>query len=138
MTEARKAMFSFTKLVVNDLEKMARFYDEVYGFKQLQRVKAQVQQEPIDEIIMGPPGQQGPTMTESLVLFKFVNRPKVPIGEVILGFITPDLAALIGRVRANGGSVVQEAMDLPEHGVRVAFLTDPEGHLTEVVQLLAA
>jgi len=137
MTEARKAMFSFTKLIVNDLEKMARFYDEVYGFKQLQRVKAEVEAEPIDEIIMGPPGAQGPTMTESLILFKFVNRPKVPIGEVILGFITQDLAALIERVKANGGGIVQAAKDMPEHGVRVAFLTDPEGHLAEVVQLLA-
>jgi len=70
------------------------------------------------------------------VMLKYVNRPAPPIGEVLLGFITPDLAALLKRVSASGGKVVQEARDMPEHGVRVAFVTDPEGHMAEVVQLL--
>gem|GEM_PF-3497713 len=38
---------------------------------------------------------------------------------MILGFITSGLAALIERVKANGGGVVQAAKDMPEHGVSV-------------------
>jgi catechol 2,3-dioxygenase-like lactoylglutathione lyase family enzyme len=112
---------------------MASFYTEVYGLNALQRVQAQIGAEPIDEIIMGP-GQQ--MSAESLVMLKYLNRPAPPRGEVILGFITADVAALVKRVRAAGGRVLEEPRDMPEHGVRVTFVTDPEGHLAEVVQML--
>ena len=38
---------------------------------------------------------------------------------------------------AAGGAITQTPTDMIEHGVRVGFLTDPEGHLLEVVELLA-
>ena len=41
MSETRKATFRFTKLIVDDVEKMAAFYHEVYGLNGLQRVQAQ-------------------------------------------------------------------------------------------------
>lgn len=133
MTETQKASFSFTKLIVNDVEKMAAFYHEVYGLNALQRVQAHIGADAISEIILGP----GETVSAgSLVMLKYVNRPAPPLGEVLLGFITPDLAALLKRVSACGGTVVQEARDMPEHGARIAFVTDPEGHRAEVVQLL--
>jgi predicted enzyme related to lactoylglutathione lyase len=40
--------------------------------------------------------------------------------------------------RWHGGTIVDPAHDLPEHGVRVGFSADPEGHLLELVELLAA
>jgi predicted enzyme related to lactoylglutathione lyase len=56
---------------------------------------------------------------------------------VILGFTTTDLAALLDRVRAAGGSAHAAAKDLPDLGVRVAFAKDPEGHLAELVEVRA-
>jgi len=54
--------------------------------------------------------------------------------EVILGFTTNDLPRLLDRVRAAGGGVHTDIRDLPDMKVHVAFATDPEGHLIEIVE----
>jgi predicted enzyme related to lactoylglutathione lyase len=56
---------------------------------------------------------------------------------VILGFTTPDLPALLDRVRRFGGAPLGKVKDIPLHGIRVAFARDPEGHLCELVELQA-
>jgi predicted enzyme related to lactoylglutathione lyase len=127
--------FSFTKLVVHDLEKMAAFYRDVYGLHAVNRVTGEsIGGEEIDEIMMSsdPEAQWG-----SLVLLKYVARAPSPNGEVILGFSTHDLPALLERVRAAGGGVTAPIEELPHLAVRVAFATDPEGHLAELVQVVA-
>jgi predicted enzyme related to lactoylglutathione lyase len=73
----------------------------------------------------------------SLILLEFADRPRPPNGEVILGFTTDDLPALLDRIRAAGGGVHVAIRELPEMKLRVAFATDPEGHLAELVQMLA-
>ena len=82
-----KSTFSFTKLVVGDLEKSAAFYTEVCGLVEQARVEADVNGDPISEILFDPPYPGGPTF----VLFKFLKRPAPTPGETILGFITPDV-----------------------------------------------
>jgi len=138
MTAARKAMFSFTKLIVNDEEKMATYYHEVYGLNALQRVQGESSAagEPFREIIMGPGEAMSPD--ESLVMFRFIGRPAPRDQECILGFVTDDLDALVARIAANGGKLVGPIKSMPEHGIRVVFATDPEGHLSENVQMLPA
>ena len=127
---APKATYSFTKLVVDDLEGMARFYEDVYGLTELQRVQAEIGGEPIDEIILGSDGGYG-----GLILLRFVDRPAPANGEVIVGFTTADIAALFERARAAGATEVDAPKVMAEAGgLMVGFLTDPEGHLTEVVQ----
>ena len=137
MTGARKATFGFTKLIVNDEEAMAEYYHQVYGLNKIHRVQGETSAAggPFREIIMGP----GETMgAESLTLFKFLDRPAPRDQETILGWITEDLDALAARVLAQGGKHVDKIWDMPDHGVRVLFTTDPEGRLSENVQLLAA
>ena len=129
---AEKAHFGFTKLVVQDLERAADFYKEVCGLTELARVQDQIAGREIDEIMFQPTGQGGATF----VLLKFLDRQEPAREELILGFQTSDLAALLDRVRAAGGKVVQDIVPMPQHGVKVAFVTDPEGHLLEVVELL--
>lgn len=136
MTEARKASFGFTKLIVDDEEAQAEYYHQVYGLNKLHRVQNDDSGAagPIREVIMGP----GETMSsESLVMFKFIDRPAPRDQEVILGFITDDLDALAERVLAHGGKHNGPIKSMPEHGVRVLFTTDPEGRLSENVELLA-
>jgi len=131
----RKATFGFTKLIVDDEEAMAEYYHQVYGLNKLHRVagKESAAGGPFREIIMGP----GETMgAESLTMFKFLDRQAPSQQETILGFTTEDLDALAERVRANGGKLVDKIWDMPEHGVRVLFTTDPEGRLSENVQIL--
>jgi len=55
---------------------------------------------------------------------------------VIQGFITDDLEAFVERALTAGGAVVDAPWDSVEHGVKVAFVTDVEGHLIEVVQMI--
>ena len=138
MSEARKARFSFTKLIVDDEERMAAYYREVYGLNAIQRVQGESSAagEPFREIIMGPGESISPE--ESLVMFKFTDRPAPRDQESILGLITEDLDALVARIAANGGKLVGPVKSMPEHGIRVVFATDPEGHLSENVQMLRA
>jgi lactoylglutathione lyase len=55
--------------------------------------------------------------------------------DVILGFQTDDVAAFVQRAVDAGGKIVDPVRDDPEHGVMVGFVSDPEGHLIEVVQV---
>jgi lactoylglutathione lyase len=127
--------FSFTKLVVHDVEKLAAFYTSVYGLHAVKRVRGEsIGSEAIDEIMLSPDPK---APFGSFVLLKYVGRAPSPSGEVILGFTTDDLPALLDRVRAAGGGIHAPLEEMPELKIRVAFATDPEGHLAELVQVLA-
>jgi predicted enzyme related to lactoylglutathione lyase len=131
MANPRISTFTFTKLVVDDLEKMAAFYGQVYELEQITRIREAIGDEAIDEIILGTAGELSPG---ALILLKYVDRPRSQGGEVILGFTTRDLPALLDRVRAAGGGVHSDIRDFPDMKIRVAFATDPEGHLIELVE----
>src|SRR5262245_28583878 len=125
--------FGFTKLIVNDLEKLSAFYCGVYGLHAVSRLRGEsISGEEIDEIMLSadPKAPYG-----SLVLIKYLARGPSPNGELILGFTTDDLPALLERVPAAGGSVHMAIRQMPELRLQVAFATDPEGHLAEIVQM---
>jgi len=129
------ASHGFTKLIVHDLEKTAAFYREVYGLHAVNRLRGEsIGDEEIDEIMLAadPKAPYG-----SLILLRYLGRGPSPHGEVILGFATDDLPALLERVRAAGGAVTVPIKEMPELRLRVAFAKDPEGHLSELVQLLS-
>ena len=125
--------FVFTKLVVTDLDASAAFYTSVFGLTEHNRVTADIADRRIDEIMYEPtsPG------AASFVLLRFADRETPAREESILGFMTDDLEALVARAVDAGGSLVDPIRELPEHGVRVGFVADNEGHLVEVVELLA-
>jgi predicted enzyme related to lactoylglutathione lyase len=127
--------FAFTKLVVHDLDGMADFYRDAYGLHAVRRVGGEkIGREEIDEIMLSsdPKASWG-----SLVLLRYLGRRQAVPGEVLLGFTTDDLPALLERVCAAGGAVHTPIQEMPELKLRVAFATDPEGHLAELVQLIA-
>jgi len=128
------ATFSFTKLVVDDLEKMSAYYQQVYGLKPFERFQADIGIDPIDEIMLGVDSAYGPG---SIILLKFVDRPAPTPGGVILGFQTDDLEALVDRTIASGGSLHAEIRESDVASVRVAFTVDPEGNPAECVQFVA-
>lgn len=125
--------FGFTKLVVQDLEGTAAFYKDVAGLAEMARIQDTIGDRQIDEILFNATGEGGATF----VLFKFLDRDAPAQNEVILGFQTSDLEAFVERVQKAGGNVVEPIEVREAHGVKVAFVTDPEGHLIEVVELLA-
>ena len=126
--------FGFTKLIVHDLEKMVAFYREVYGLHVLNRVRGvSIGDEEIDEMMLSADPK---AQWSSLVLLKYLGRGPSPSGELILGFTSDDLPALLERVEKAGGRVHAPIKEMPELKLRVAFATDPEGHLAEIVQLV--
>jgi predicted enzyme related to lactoylglutathione lyase len=128
------ARFSFTKLVVADLENMAAFYKAVYSLTEVFRYRAEAHGHPIEEIVLGCEGT-----SSGLILFTYLDGEGATNGEVLLGFTTDNVGALFERGVAAGGSVWAEIKDPELAGVAlVGFLADPEGHVAEVVQTESA
>lgn len=126
---------TFTKLIVDDEEKMAAYYAAAYGLRPAHRISGDSAGtgEAFREIIM----TWSDSMADgTLVMFKFADRPKPRDQQVILGFVTNDLEALKRRIVDAGGKLVGPTRDEPSHGVRVQFSEDPEGALAENVQML--
>ena len=138
MNDTRKpySNYAFTKIVVGDLERTTAFYKAVFDYREFQRVVADVAGEPIEEIILLRGDDMGGEVT--LVVWKWTQRPAPRESDVILGFITSDIATVFARTESAGGRVVQAPRDMPEHGVRVGFIADVDGRLIEVVQMLDA
>ena len=128
--------FTFTKLVVDDLDAMCEYYCAVFGLHPgtRERFDDGVGGEPIEEVaLVANPGDPFGAMS----LLKFERRTPAKPDEVILGFTTPDLSALLDRVREAGGTLLGKIKEMPSHQIRVAFARDPEGHLCELVELQA-
>ena len=126
------ANFSFTKLIVEDLEGSAEFYKTVCGLVEQMRFDATIHGRPISEITFLPTYPGG----GSLTLLKFTDTPKPTTGELILGFTTDDLDAFVARAEKAGGRITDPIRTMADMNLRVAFVEDAEGHLIEVVQLL--
>ena len=124
--------FGFTKLVVGDLDKSAAFYEAVCGLTQQARIDAEIGGRKISEIIYDATGKGG----GNFVLLAYHDTPSPAAGETITGFMADDVHAFVARAVAAGGKVYQEARDAAEHGLTVGFVTDPEGHLIEVIKPL--
>jgi catechol 2,3-dioxygenase-like lactoylglutathione lyase family enzyme len=132
MTSAEGAdtTLTTTKLVVHDLEKTSAFYCGAYGFVERARVQAEIDGEPIDEILLGLPDEQ----SVPLILMKYVDRSAPPIGEVALVFMTGDIEALFERVRRHGGEIRVAPYQSDVTPFRAGFTVDPEGHLIENIE----
>jgi len=132
MSTRTTASHTFTKLIVADLEKMAAFYQEVYGLEVIERIQSSIGADPIDEIMLGRAGEQ----TGVLVLLTFLEKAPPEQGEVIVGFVTEDVEAVYAQVIACGGGIHAKIKEEPGSPYKVGFATDPEGHLAEIVQML--
>jgi len=122
---------SFTKIIVGDVERVFAFYRDVFGIEQLTRVQIGEGYEQLDEIVSKPAGGVG---APTLVIKCFVNRPAPAPGEVQIGFVVPNVDKIVSAAVAAGGKVLKPAVNLPEHGIRVAFVHDVEGHTVEIVE----
>lgn len=124
--------FSFAKLVVDDLEASARFYQSVCSLVERARHDGRINSEHMTEVTYHPSREGGPSLT----LVKFDDRRGAVGGESILGFITDDIDAFIERAQVGGGRVTDAVRVVPAYNVRVAFVEDNEGHLLEVIEVL--
>jgi lactoylglutathione lyase len=124
--------FMFTKLLVTDLERAAAFYTSVCGVIEMHRVEAEITGRKVSEIVYMPTYKGGPMF----ILAKFPGAPKPANDEVILGFGTKDLEALLSRAEAAGGRVLEKSAADHPSGFRHAFVADPEGNLLQISQAI--
>lgn len=125
--------FTFTKIVVADLDRAVPFYRDVIGLKLLRRFTAPDGDYAQEEAIMAVPGRKDGPM---LLLVRYLKKPAPPAGSAWTGFAVADLPALIAAVENGGGTIVVPMHDVPEHKLTVAVVADPEGHLIELTTQL--
>lgn len=125
--------FSFTKLVVNDLDAVERFYCDAFGMKRIHRVTSEEHQYALDEVILSYPEASG---SHGLIITRYLKRPCPPAGAAWTGFVVSDIDKALSAVEAAGGRVEVPVHGNAEHRVRAAIAADPEGHLIEIIQML--
>ncbi|MBP1686273.1 MAG: glyoxalase [Deltaproteobacteria bacterium] len=127
--------FSFTKVLVKDLDKLAAFYTNVFGFRQLERITANAGPGigQIEEILLSISGDIA--VEPPLVLFKTLEQAPPQDTDTILGLIVSDFDDVLKRLSAAGGTVVSDSPEHPATVARCAFARDPEGRLLEIVQM---
>lgn len=132
MANTATVSFNFSKLVVGDLDASAAFYGKVFHLREQARVEDAISGRSIREVMYEPTQDGGATF----VLLAFDDAAQPVGGEAIIGFTVDDLDAVLTAITASGGAVAEAVRDMPHLGIRVAFATDPEGHLLEIVQFL--
>lgn len=128
------AGFSFTKIVVRDIDASERFYCDVMGLKRVLRFQTGEGEFELDEVIMSSNGAHDGG--HNLIVIRYLNQPAPTPGEGIFGFTVEDVDATIAAALAAGGALHRPARIVEEHGIKVAFVKDPEGHLLELVEML--
>jgi catechol 2,3-dioxygenase-like lactoylglutathione lyase family enzyme len=124
--------------VVRDLEAAERFYRAI-GLKFISRNvggEGEVRQEQCWL------SASGDASTHILILTRFLElppprRPTYP-GEAWLAFRVPDVDDILRTIQESGGKILRDAQDRPEHKVRAAVVSDPEGHVIEIVGPMSA
>lgn len=127
--------FAFTKMIVADLDREVAYYEQVIGLKTVMRMTIGDGEATADEVVLSADGQAG--AAPSLALMCFRHRPPATPGELVLGFMVDDVDAVAAATERAGGRILHAPHDVPDHGLRVGFVADPEGHELEIVQPLA-
>ena len=128
--------FSFTKIIVKDLAAAERFYTELFGLEVVGYLNLGEGEELMNEVILKTAGAQPPA--PNFILVSYSNQPSPATGEATTGFVVDDIDATLDKAVATGGTVEVPATDVPEHGLRAAYMIDPQGHRVELLQMLKA
>jgi lactoylglutathione lyase len=120
------AKFNFVKIVVRDIATMEAFYTNAFEFAVQNRIDTPA----FKEVMLA---QQAGAFT--LVLYQHLDGREIAVGNGWgpLGFLVKDVEAEHAAVQAAGGSQVRAPMAFG--AMKVSFLSDPEGHEIELLQL---
>ena len=123
------ARFSFVKIVVRDIAAMERFYTESLSFTVQDRISAK----DFEEVMLA---QKEGAFT--LVLYHHNDKRDLELGSAWgpLGFIVRDCPATHAALIAGGASEVRAPAKFD--AMTVSFVSDPEGHQIELLQLPAS
>lgn len=123
--------YAFTKIIVSDLTAMERFYCDALGLSVKTRIEVDKPGYALRETVLVVGDDDGGTL---LNLVQYLDRPYPAPGEATIGLSVSDMDAVIAAAVAAGGTVVTPPVELPDHGLKIAYVGDPEGHLLELLQ----
>jgi len=113
---------------VSNLQASADFYQSVFGLSFVTKLRLPT----MDEIILSMDGRGA-----ALVLMNHsdgVVRDLANTGGKVVFYVV-DPVATVELARGHGAEIVREAEPVPEFDDAViAFVTDPDGHLIEILQ----
>lgn len=122
---------AYAKIVVGDLDRLQSFYSEFLGLTLAMRIEEGEGDDAFAECFFAP----GPQSPPQIVLIAYTNRPAPPRGEAVLALRVDSVDEIVASTCRGGGAIAVEAYDVPEHNIRMAYVTDPEGHLIELIQM---
>jgi predicted enzyme related to lactoylglutathione lyase len=122
--------YAFTKIMVADLAAMERFYCGALGLTVQARISEDRPGHAMHETVLVV-GKGGGTL---LNLVQLLDKPCAPPGEAVVGLTVTDIDALISATVDAGGTLVTPVTEVPAHNLKVAYVSDPEGHMLELLQ----
>ena len=121
--------FAFVKIMVADVAAMERFYCDALGLIVRTRIAVDQPGYVIRETVLEV--GDGRTL---LNLVQHLDRPCPPPGEAVIGLAVTDIEAVMKTCVDAGGHVRMPVTSVPEHRLKVAYVSDPEGHTLELLQ----
>jgi lactoylglutathione lyase len=120
-----------TMLRVGDLDRAVKFYEDMFGMKEIRRWDA-----PAGKFTNAFVGF-GPEETDTILEFTYnygVEKYDIgtAYGHIAIG--VPDVYATCERLRAAGARITREPGPVKHGTTIIAFLEDPDGYKIELVQ----
>ena len=135
---------SFMALRVRDLERSRRFYCEALGFRAISKLcvtgasptarEFGLESLTTDMIFLERDGMRIQIGRQDFPEHLALPEPRRQLGYSHLGIRVEDLEAVLERVTALGGQVLNRYPN-PDYGSEVAGITDPDGARMELLQM---
>jgi len=124
--------FLHTMIRVKDLDKSVAFYTKLLGMKELRRNEV-----PAGKYTLAFVGYEDESSGAVIELtYNWDQETPYEIGSGFghLAVGVPDVAAACEAVRSGGGKVTREAGPVKHGTTIIAFVEDPDGYKTELIQ----
>ena len=124
--------FLHTMIRVRDLDKSIAFYSALLGMKELRRREV-----PAGKYTLAFVGyESNPEQAELELTYNWEQDKPYEIGNGFghLAVGVPDVAAACEAVKKGGGKVTREAGPVQHGTTIIAFVEDPDGYKTELIQ----
>lgn len=120
------ARFNLINLIVADLDRMARFYGDAFGFAENSRIAGTA----FEEVMLAQPEN-----SFTLVLFRYTDGRAIKPGSAYgpIGFLVRDLPAEYAASTSAGFS--EDRAPDRAGKMQVSYVRDPEGNEIELLQL---
>lgn len=116
----------------DDVFKTAAFYQNVFGLKEITRVERPDLKESIMNFGPSVEAARASKGVKVVIISRPPGTPKSATSNIILH--CSDIASVIPKVVANGGTIERAPSKSATSGSTVAFVVDPAGNRIELIQ----